>query len=424
MQHQRLIDEESGLPNRRALLARRGKADSDAALVVVVVDNYDRAVTVLPDGGGARLIAAIADRLRLATAAGAVYRIGDHGLAVKVPSEDPVALVQRLRATMLAPVEVAGRRVDAAVSFGVSAPGTTLYRQLNVGLLAAEQASRDGVTWKMAGADADHVEQDVSLMGELDEALGDGRISVHYQPKLHIGTGAIVGAEALVRWVTPAGDHISPSFFVPFAEKANRIAPLTLFVLGTVLADLARWRTERPALVVAVNISAKLLGDAEFDLAVERMLAASPVASSSLIFEVTESAALADPEAALRSLERFHRAGIALSMDDYGTGQSTLTYLRRLPLAELKIDRSFVQHAAHDRKDAAMVRSTVDLAHELGLKVVAEGVEDEACLAFLRSIGCDVAQGYLVGRPQAAAPFLALCRDAQPTIDADVSRAA
>ena len=404
---QRLIDEESGLPNRRALLARDTTASRDAALLVLIVDNHDRVAAVLPHGGATQLINRLADRLRLGVGHETVYRLSDRALAVDVPTDDIDTLIGLLRTAMLAPVEVAGRRIDAAVSFGVSPAGPDRDHQVNAALLAAEQAARGGLTWKMAGADLGHVEQDVSLLGELDEALGNGGVSVHYQAKLAVATGRIVGAEALVRWRTATGDFIPPSTFVPLAEQANRIGPLTLFVLQAVLRVLAGWDAAGYRPVVAVNISARLLGDAAFDLAVERLLAAASVPASRLIFEVTESATLADPEASRASLERFHRAGVALSMDDYGTGQSTLTYLRELPLAELKIDRSFVQHAAHDAKDAAMVRSTVDLAHELGLKVVAEGVEDEHCLDFLRSIGCDVAQGYLIGRPEPAERFLA-----------------
>lgn len=405
-QRQRHVDEDSGLPNRRALIAARGAGDEEeATLLVLAVANYEDIAAVLPAGGGAQLMARLADRLRVAAAIDAVYRVGEQALAADLVSDDAATFAQRLRATMLAPVEVAGRRVDAAVSFGIGPAGIGIERQLSGALLAAEQAARAGVPFLVAGTDLEEVEQGVSMMGELDEALADGRVVVHYQPKLAIRADAIVGAEALVRWRTSDGRFISPATFIPLAEQANRIGPLTLFVLETVLADLARWRAAGERLVIAVNISARLLGDAGFDAAVEALLARAGVPTDSLVFEVTESAALADPEAAIASLERFHRAGIALSMDDYGTGQSTLTYLRRLPLAELKIDRSFVQHAARDRKDAAMVRSTVDLAHELGLKVVAEGVEDDACLAFLRDIGCDVAQGYLIGKPMPAEEF-------------------
>ncbi|WP_174291143.1 putative bifunctional diguanylate cyclase/phosphodiesterase [Sphingomonas bacterium] len=408
---QRLFDEESGLPNRRALLADGGARAGSEALLALVVGNYDSLAAVLPDGGDGQVMMRLAERLQLHMAGSTIYRIGDRALALAVPADDATASIQPLIPMLRKPIEVAGRRVDATISFGIGPASRNVERQLNAALLAAEQAAQSGAGWKIADADLGGIEQDVSLMGEMETALAERRLSVAYQPKLAIRDGRIAGAEALVRWRTPAGDFIPPSLFIPMAEKTDRVGPLTMFVLETVLADLAAWQAAGRSLVVAVNISARLLGDAGFVGEVERLLAAVKIDVGGLIFEVTESATLADPAAAVRSLVRFDQLGIALSMDDYGTGQSTLTYARELPLSELKIDRSFVQHAARDRRDAAMVRSTVDLAHELGLKVVAEGVEDEECLALLRSIGCDIAQGYLIGRPQPAAEFLAICDD-------------
>ncbi|WP_156488752.1 EAL domain-containing protein, partial [Erythrobacter sp. HI0077] len=193
------------------------------------------------------------------------------------------------------------------------------------------------------------------------------------------------------------------------AEKNDHIADMTLFVLQRTLRDLAQWHGAGIEVKAAVNISARLLISPAFFDAVEAALRVSDTSASDLIFEVTESATMADPAAALRALEGYRRMGIMISLDDYGTGQSTLTYLKTLPLGELKIDRSFVENAHEDSSDALLVRSTVNLAHALGLQVVAEGIETVECLDFLREVGCDLAQGYFVSRPLPASELLTLC---------------
>jgi EAL domain-containing protein (putative c-di-GMP-specific phosphodiesterase class I) len=236
-------------------------------------------------------------------------------------------------------------------------------------------------------------------MGELDTAITAGHIVVHYQPKLALATDRIKSVEALVRWQHPDRGFVSPGAFIPLAEQNDRIEPLTIHVLTQVIADAARWRSAGHEVTAAVNISAKLLDAPNFITAVDRLLDTAPVSPETLIFEVTESAAMSDPATATATLRHFCSRGVAISMDDYGTGQSTLSYLRELPLSELKIDRSFVQYAHERESDATLVRSTIDLAHALGLKVVAEGIEDAENLAFLRSVRCDYAQGYFIDRP-------------------------
>ena len=218
--------------------------------------------------------------------------------------------------------------------------------------------------------------------------------------------GSADSAEALVRWRHPTRGYLSPDTFIPLAEESDRIGELTLFVLRRALDDLAQWSARGTVIRTAVNISARLIASAQFVGQVERMIRADGIAPDRLIFEITESATLRDPAGARAALMRWCDLGVAISMDDYGTGQSTLSYLKNLPLSELKIDRSFVQHAHQDRSDALLVRSTVELAHQLGLKVVAEGIEEAECLAYLRAIGCDYAQGYFIGKPMAGDDLL------------------
>jgi EAL domain-containing protein (putative c-di-GMP-specific phosphodiesterase class I) len=245
-------------------------------------------------------------------------------------------------------------------------------------------------------------------LGELDEAIVKGEIEVAYQPKLCLKTYRIISVEALVRWNHGTRGCLPPDLFIPLAERNDRIASLTLHVLEQTIRDLANWRAHGHEISGAVNLSAKLLTSASFIADLQHLVATSEIPTTMLTFEVTESAAMTDTAAAARALRGFQDLGIGISMDDYGTGQSSLSYIKQLPLSELKIDRSFVQFAHRNRSDRVLVQSTVNLAHELGLKVVAEGVEDEECLAYLASIGCDMAQGYLISRPVPAAELARL----------------
>ena len=410
-QRQRTTDEATNLPNRRALVtAVDPRRDVDIAVAQIV--NYDSLAAVL--GEGRRdLVLRVADRLSIALDGRAIHRVADRLLAVDMTGLDGVDLLDGLRVLMLQPIEVSGRRVDATIAIGVSSGvGAQIEALTTEAALAADEAHRHGRFWQRAAADLADLERQVTLMGELDAAIADdaahGGLAVYYQPKLALADDRIASVEALIRWRHPVRGMIGPDMFIPLAEQSDRIAPLTLFVIEQVMRDLAGWHAAGHRLTAAVNISAKLLTSDSFNDAVAEQLTSGLVAPSSLVFEVTESAAIADPAAAVAALEGYRTLGVAISMDDYGTGQSTLTYLRQLPLSELKIDRSFVQHAHLQRNDAVLVRSTIDLAHDLGLKVVAEGVEDAECLAFLRTLNCDMVQGYLISRPLPAAQLLEL----------------
>ncbi len=395
----RLHDEATGLPNQRALATQPAGRSGIAA--VVQLTNLEELSAVFDTAQVSQAIVRTAERLRLCSAHDAVYRVRSHQLALLLPTHEIVEdMLATLRTLLLQPVEIMGRKVDVAVALGIAEDG-----DMAAAALAAGEAAAAGVFWRRAAVNRDRLENAVSLMGELDAAIHAGQIEVHYQPKLALATDRIGSVEALVRWRHPERGFVSPAAFVPLAEQTDRIEPLTLYVLERVMADAARWRATGHAVTAAVNISAKLLDAPAFIAAVDRLLDTAPIPSDALIFEVTESAAMSDPLTATATLRHFRARGVAISMDDYGTGQSTLSYLRELPLSELKIDRSFVQYAHERENDAKLVRSTIDLAHALGLKVVAEGIEDAANLAFLRDVRCDYAQGYFIDRPM---PFDAL----------------
>lgn len=407
----RLHDAETGLPNRHALNDALQSYSGEGVLAAHIAD-FEKLAAGLGAAATAELVKRVRDRVALVSQGSTVYRVEDRVLAWRCYEKgDLEQRVATLRTVMLSPVDVAGRRVDVAIAVGFAEETGTgrSDRVIAHAGLAAAQALASGRGWQAHhSADDEMIDRELSLLGELDEAIERGEIQVAYQPKLDLAENRITSVEALVRWQHPVRGFLRPDLFIPLAERNDRIAGLTLHVLGQTIADLRSWHAQGHAITGAVNISAKLLNSAKFTAALRALVERSGVDPEWLTFEVTESAAMSDPEGAAAALRSFREMGIAISMDDYGTGQSTLNYLKQLPLNELKIDRSFVQYAHQNRGDGVLVRSTVNLAHELGLKVVAEGVEDAGCRDFLKAIGCDMIQGYFVSRPVPAADLPAL----------------
>lgn len=402
------IDSESGLPNRRALDAVRDRS-ADRFVIAAQIDDFEALKLAVSMDHVGEVLRRLVERLQVVTSAATIYRTEDRTLvwrtALEIDEIEP--LMAGLRAILRSPFDVAGRRLGVSISFGVAdanAPDPAANAAH-----AASLAKRSGKPWRLhSDSEGATVAAQFSLLGELDDALRDGHVIVHYQPKRNLVSDRIDAAEALVRWRHPVRGMLPPDCFIPLIEEAGRIDDLTLAVLAQSLADMRQWRTRGLAIDVAVNISAALLASDSFASKALAIVAQAGVPAQHLTFEVTESAQFEDTDKAIAILTRFRAAGIKIAMDDYGTGQSTLNYLKLLPVTELKIDRSFVQHAHIDHGDAMLVRSTVQLAHELGITVVAEGIEDAGCLAFLQAIGCDYAQGYFIGRPMPAGDLAAL----------------
>jgi EAL domain-containing protein (putative c-di-GMP-specific phosphodiesterase class I) len=259
-----------------------------------------------------------------------------------------------------------------------------------------------------------HNPKRLALLGGLRRALERDELVLHHRPKADLHTGQVLGAEALVRWQHPAHGLLGPGEFIPLAERTGLIHPLTRWVLDAALRQAAAWRQAGHELSIAVNVSTRSLLDRDFPDQVAERLAAWQVPAPSLVLEVTESAVMADPTLALEILSRLHALGVGLALDDFGTGYSSMAYLKALPVDELKVDRSFVGQMATSNSDAVIVRSTIDLGHNLGLHVVAEGVENQATWEELAALGCDTAQGYHLGRPMPAAELEQWLQVAEP----------
>jgi EAL domain-containing protein (putative c-di-GMP-specific phosphodiesterase class I)/CHASE2 domain-containing sensor protein len=419
-EHQRrsLIDAETGLPNLKSLLAA-SSAEANNPIVVTRIDRFDEVAATLGPAATAMLVQRVAERIAGETG-GTIYRTDDNSLAWVAPAkgEQLESQLRSVSASMRLPIEC-GRKVDVTVGLGVaeSASGGREARQQQIAnaAFAAERALRDRRPYlHFAEARDDESGWHLSLMSELDSAMEAGEVWNAYQPKLDIRTGRICGVETLVRWSHRERGPVGPDRFIPVVEANGRAADLTAHVFREALADAARWHAIGHRISVAVNVSATLLEDKSFILWLSEALRVSTVDPATITVEVTESAAVKNVEQAAAALREWRALGVAISIDDYGTGQSSLGYLQRLPASELKIDKSFIENVAHDARDAIMVRSTVALAHQLGMKVVAEGIENEATLAALRELDCDVAQGWLIGKPMPAAALESFLAEPRP----------
>ena len=394
------------LPNRLAASAAierelyAGGARSAAMLLV----GFGRLPEIARTMGHAicdRLMQDAARRLRGPAGDVLLARATDAEFLLFLPSasrSDAVAAGFRIVEALAEPYRETELTLDLAPVVGIAmAPvhGTEageLLRHAGVALLVALR-SEDPVAIYEPATDP-HRPERLSLMGDLRVAVEQGRIEMFYQPKLNLATGRIDAAEALVRWQHPTLGRIAPDEFIGLAEETGNIRRLTRWALAAGIAQASRWR--EPAIRVSINISARDLGDAGLPRRVAELLSAHAVPAERIALEVTESAIMHRPDAAIAVLDQLAALGIEIAIDDFGVGQSSFAYLRRLPVRELKIDKAFVAQLAGDRQDRTIVRSIVDLGHRLGCRVTAEGVEDGEALAYLASIGCDHAQGYQI----------------------------
>ena len=395
-----LVNPISNLPNLNAL--RMNRDGKSLALVAARVLNYEEIVATLPTHGERQLIDQIIARLKVGSTTRVLYQ-GDGGIfAWFEDSRQPVGNhLEALYALFRTPARVEGVSLDLTVAFGVEVgSGRSIANRLASALVAADEAAHDGLKWKYHDPESlENASWKLSMLSQLDEAIDRGEVWVAYQPKLDIATRRIIGAEALARWTHPEKGPIAASEFVAAAEQHNRIGKLTDFVLENAVAAASQINKRGEHFDMAVNLSARLLEDKGFTLRLSAMLARHGLAPHHLTLELTETAALTGSGEGLDMITRLRDLGINIAIDDYGTGLSTLDYLKKIPANEIKIDQSFVKGIADNRSDRLMVQSTIGLAHSLGRKVVAEGVEHRDILDLLIGMGCDIAQGFAIGRP-------------------------
>jgi diguanylate cyclase (GGDEF)-like protein len=408
---EQLRDPLTGLPNRQWLLERIWTALDDAerigaraALMLIDLDRFRSVNDTLGHLAGDRLLLQIADRLRLALPRGAeAARLGGDEFAVLLPVADSTTSATRvargLVAALSSPLDLDGLTLVLEASAGVAVfpdhalDAEGLLRRADVAMYQAKR-DRTGVEVYESKRDSNTPDR-LGLLGDLRRALDAHEVQLHYQPKVRFD-GQVAGLEALVRWVHPERGKVPPDEFIAIAESSGLMPHLTEYVLETALGQVARWRAQGLRVPVAVNVSPRDVHTPGFAGSVAARLARHGVPAGALQLEITEHVLLEDPQRAADTLAGLTGHGVKMSLDDFGTGYSSLVHLRRLPVSELKIDRSFVARLAVDTEDAEIVRCTVDLAHSLGLLVVAEGVEDDETWERLRDLGCDAVQGWLV----------------------------
>jgi len=438
---QALHDPLTGLANRALFVERAAHAWARAArqagpraVLLVDLDRFKAINDGLGHAAGDAVLIAAGARLAACVRPGdTVARLGGDEFAVLIEDlgdlREAGKVAARIVDALRAPLAVGGAEVTPGASVGVAVAGVipdatgalgaagteagaaggtdTLLRDADVALYRAKAGGRGGYQIFDAGMHAAALGR-LELEGDLRRALGPGGdgLELHYQPLVELATGRVTGVEALARWRHPTRGPLPPDVFIPLAEETGLITPLTRWALGEARRQGGAWKRAGLTLSVAVNLSARDLRDPGLPVAVADLLAAHGVAADRLRLELTESVVMADAAGAAAVLARIAALGVSIAVDDFGTGYSSLAYLKRLPVDDLKIDRSFVRHLATDETDATIVASTIGLGHNLGLRVTAEGVEDGATWDRLAALRCDLAQGYYLGRPLPPADLL------------------
>jgi len=410
------VDPLTNLPNRTRfteLFEARTATDS-GALVLLDINRFAPINNALGHAVGDRLLCAVATRiLGVVGSDNTVARLWADQYALLLPGADrdsATALMRQVIDAVRAPVPIDGQRLDIEVSTGIALypqdgqNSTTLLRRAGLALAAAKRR-HEVLEFATDWPDGPSPSQ-LSLIGEMREALQRGEFVIYYQPKLHLATHKITATEALIRWRHPSKGMIPPMQFIPFAEQTGFIRDITPWVLRQVITDAAQWTRDGLVVIASANLSTLDLRCRGLVQDVARMLAESGLPPDRLCLEITESALMDQPDLALQHLNDLSALGLKLSIDDYGTGQSSLAYVKTLPVNELKIDRAFVTAVDVTPKNAAIVRSTLLLCQELGLSVVAEGAETAEELAWLTVNHCDLVQGYVVAKPMPLPEFL------------------
>jgi diguanylate cyclase (GGDEF)-like protein len=412
-------DSLTGLPNRAAFHAHAdtalaGRRAGRPTVLMLDLDGFKEVNDNLGHHAGDLLLIEVSRRLRQSVRGqDVVARLGGDEFAVLLSDADPAA------------GEAAAARIGQAFDLPFVIEGVTLDIEVSIGIMTAEPEQDSAVLLRCADTamyaakehrlgqtrfDPSHAHDTaarLTLLGELRRALETDEFELHYQPKIAVHTGELIGAEALARWRHPVRGLVPPAEFIPVVEGTSLIHRFTARVLELALAQARQWHDAGHRVPVAINVSTRCLLDDGLPDTVAVALHTAGVPGDLLCIEITENTVMADPARAISVLRRIRALGVRTAIDDFGTGYSSMAYLKILPVDEIKVDRSFVQDMATDHSNYVLVESTVDLGHNLGLTVVAEGVEDASTVAALHRVGCDIAQGYHFARPLAAADFTA-----------------
>jgi len=418
LKHQALHDALTSLPNRVLLQDRLAQAiriakrdEHSAALLISDLDRFKEVNDTLGHHYGDLLLQQVAVRLRsVLRDSDTVARLGGDEFAILLPSitdQHQITLTaNKIVAAIEAPFIFEDQNIHIGISIGVaicpadSEQASTLMRQADIAMYVAKRSNTDTAFYKPELDE--HSIKRLSMAGELRRGLQQKQLVIHYQPNVDLRQNRVIGVEALVRWQHPEKGLIPPNEFIPLAEHSGHIRELTVFVLEEALQQLHLWNSTGLTLQMSINLSGRSLHDSDLCVQIAKLLTQWQIKPEHLQLEITEQALLYDPIQANQTLSQLHAMGIKLSIDDFGTGYSSLAYLKQLPIHEIKIDKSFVHAMLGQDADKVIVRSTIDLAHNMGHQVIAEGVDSEAALKLLREMGCDLAQGYHINKPSSA----------------------
>jgi diguanylate cyclase (GGDEF)-like protein len=422
LEHQALHDSLTGLPNRALLLDRLAhgihaahRDGSKLAIMLLDLDRFKEINDTLGHHVGDRVLQNISKRLASTVReSDTVSRLGGDEFAIIIPGTDAkrsIAFVNKIVDTIDEVINIESQNLYVSVSVGIAVypdhgtDATTLIRHADIAMYSAKQGNMDYALFeeKMDKHSVDNLALLGDLRNEMERQTGQFRL--HYQPKINLQTNEILGVEALLRWEHPKLGYIPPDQIIRMAEQSGLIGSVTVRVLEQAITDCAAWQHDGIDASVAVNLSAWNLQDPELPRLVASLLSQHELDAKQLTLEITESAVMSDPIRAGEVLHELSEMGIYLAIDDYGTGFSSLAYLKLLPVNALKIDKSFVIDMLDDENDSIIVRSTIDLAHNLGLQVIAEGVEKQQALLRLTNLKCDAAQGFYFSRPIPEAEF-------------------
>ncbi|MEN8189846.1 MAG: EAL domain-containing protein [Thermodesulfobacteriota bacterium] len=421
--HDSTHDHLTGLPNRSLLLDRMQqgialakRAQDHSALLLLDLDHFKEVNDALGHYHGDLLLKQVSIRLKNALRpSDTVARLGgdEFGVFISSMSEEKsidviLTKIKKVFATPFTLKEDIALNVKCSTGVALypehGQDVDTLVQRADIAMYVAKNSQRDYLVY--SPKIDQHSSRRLTLMAELSHAIDNGELRIYFQPKVSCRTGKVEGAEALVRWQHAKFGLIPPDQFIPMAERTGIIGSLTTWVLKATCEALQKWYSQGLFITASVNISPQTLLDPEFPETLTGLLAAVDLPKDTLVLEITETSVMKDPDLALSILFRLREMGIKISIDDFGTGYSSLSYLREMPVSEIKIDKSFVMEMLSNEKDAVIVKATIDLAHNLGLQVVAEGVEERKVALRLNGLGCDLIQGFLFSKPLSDSDFM------------------
>ncbi len=414
-------DELTGLPNRSLFYDRveqgilfANKKRSLVSILLIEISNIKEVYDTLGRTSSDQIIKQVSSRLQgIVLGADSIARIDSNLFAILIDdstgNHETEIMARKIQNVLEPPFIVERLSFAAHTNIGIvhfpehGEDVDTLVQKAGVALYIASK-NKDGFATYDPSYDK-HSPRRLTLMSELRHAIDRSQLELHYQPKISLENNEVYGAESLVRWNHPKHGFISPDEFIPMAERTRMIKPLTLWVLKSAFQQCAKWRQQGYDFIISVNLSTKDLHDPELPDVISGIAVSTNVNPEWIILEITESSIISQPELTLEILHRLHKMGYKLSIDDYGTGYSSLSYLKKMPLTELKIDRSFVQDMVNSDNDDVIVRATINLAHNLGLQVTAEGIETSEVMEKLKSYQCDIIQGFYISKPLPVSKF-------------------